>query len=259
MAAAGLRDWFRFVGRELEPHFDGDARAVMAELVAETWRRRYEDARKTWHWLPLAEERAVSRWAAGLYRVHPRSRGMWLWDGVGGPPTRAGDWLAALRAVAPATADERWRELTVHLGEWLIVLTEELPARLPRANAVLGDICFRAGVRYADAVCRLMAIERGGIRPDEAIEVLRMGEYLFRVNPEHQSGVEGEGGYIVGDACPWHPRPGWGRMHCGIFGQFQSGIASVFGLRYNLTHTIPKHGGDICRIDLKPVPLRVHR
>ena len=42
-------------------------------------------------------------------------------------------------------------------------------------------------------------------------------------------------------------------MHCGIFGQFQSGISSVFGLRYQLTSTIPKHGGHTCRIDLRPL------
>jgi hypothetical protein len=42
-------------------------------------------------------------------------------------------------------------------------------------------------------------------------------------------------------------------MHCGIFGQFQSGISSVFGLRYQLTQTIPKHGGSTCRIDLRPI------
>ena len=49
---------------------------------------------------------------------------------------------------------------------------------------------------------------------------------------------------------------GWQQVHCGIFGQFQSGISSVFGLRYQLTSTIPKHGGHTCRIDLRPITLR---
>ena len=30
----------------------------------------------------------------------------------------------------------------------------------------------------------------------------------------------------------------------------------VFGLRYHLSKTIPKHGGTTCRIDVKPIPLR---
>jgi hypothetical protein len=91
--------------------------------------------------------------------------------------------------------------------------------------------------------------------------VLRMGEYLFRVNPEHQSESNGSErtGYIVGNACPWFVRPGWGGMHCGIFGRFQDGCASVFGLNYRLTTTIPRHGGDVCRIDLAPIKLRRRR
>lgn len=65
-----------------------------------------------------------------------------------------------------------------------------------------------------------------------------------------------QSGFLEGTACPWYSRPGWNGGHCGIFGQFQSGISSVFGLRYHLTKTIPKHGGSTCRIDLKPIPLR---
>jgi hypothetical protein len=29
-----------------------------------------------------------------------------------------------------------------------------------------------------------------------------------------------------GNACPWYSRPGWNGAHCGIFGQFQSGVSS---------------------------------
>ena len=64
--------------------------------------------------------------------------------------------------------------------------------------------------------------------------------------------------FIDGDACPWHPRPGWQAGHCGIFGSFQGGVCAVFGLRYRLMETIPKHGGDHCRVELsaRPIPLR---
>jgi hypothetical protein len=42
-------------------------------------------------------------------------------------------------------------------------------------------------------------------------------------------------------------------MHCGIFGQFQSGVCSVFGLDYKLDRTIPKHGGTTCRVTMSPL------
>ena len=90
--------------------------------------------------------------------------------------------------------------------------------------------------------------------PASAIEVLRVGEYVFRVNPEHTSEADETRGMIEGSACPWYMRPGWHRMHCGIFGQFQAGVSSVFDLKYNLTKTIPRHGGDSCRVELVPLP-----
>ena len=92
----------------------------------------------------------------------------------------------------------------------------------------------------------------------DAIEALRMTEYLFRVNPKHWSETDTSrgSGYLEGTACPWYTRPGWDRMHCGIFGQFQSGICSVFGLDYHLSRTIPKHGGSTCRVDLQPLRIR---
>jgi len=76
----------------------------------------------------------------------------------------------------------------------------------------------------------------------------------------HSDATESSGrGFIDGNACPWYPRPGWQQLHCGIFGQFQAGVCSVFGLSYQLTTTIPKHGGDHCRIDLQPIKLRRSR
>lgn len=98
--------------------------------------------------------------------------------------------------------------------------------------------------------------------PKGAMEILRMSEYVFHVNPTHWGGSDGTSGWLEDTACPWYTRPGWNGAHCGIFGQFspvgdrearQSGIASVFGLRYHLSKTIPKHGGQTCRIDVKPI------
>jgi hypothetical protein len=159
----------------------------------------------------------------------------------------------------PLSPEARWEEITTHLGEMLIVLTEDLPAHLPHARKVLSDICFASGARFAKHARRALGLRDGeASAPALAIEVLRMSEYVFRVNPEHRSHADAATGtgWLEGNACPWFTRPGWHAAHCGIFGQFQSGIASEFGLRYNLDRTIPKHGGEVCKIDLKPIALR---
>jgi hypothetical protein len=138
------------------------------------------------------------------------------------------------------------------MGEVLIALTERLPMEgLERTSSTLGKICFDAGVRYGE---RAKARWDLPARPASAIEVLRVSEYVFRVNPEHWTHAGETAGSIEGTACPWYMRPGWHPMHCGIFGQFQSGVASVFGLRYHLTETIPRHGGSTCKVDLVPMP-----
>jgi hypothetical protein len=101
-----------------------------------------------------------------------------------------------------------------------------------------------------------------GNRPAQAIEILRIGELIFRVNPQHESHADADArvGWLEGNACLWYSRPGWTRGHCGIFGQFQAGICSEFGLRYKLDRTIPKHGGEVCRVSLEPlVPLKTPR
>ena len=162
--------------------------------------------------------------------------------------------MRARALVRGLDAEAKWREVTVHLGEMLIVLTEELPDRLPRARQILATMCHGMGRRYARAMIGALALRAD--RPvANAIEVLRTSEYVFRVNPNHEVGADearGEG-FIDGDACPWYPRPGWAPIHCGIFGQFQAGVCEELGLSYKLTTTIPKHGGDRCRVDLRPL------
>jgi hypothetical protein len=146
----------------------------------------------------------------------------------------------------------------VHLGELLVVLTEDLPARVPHARKLLGDVCFAMGERFAARVKTAFDLGAPDNAPAAAIEVLRMSEYVFRVNPRHwhEADAAARTGFLEGTACPWYDRPGWNGGHCGIFGQFQSGISSAFGLRYHLARTIPKHGGTTCRVDLKPIVLR---
>jgi hypothetical protein len=160
----------------------------------------------------------------------------------------------------PIRSRDRWEEVTVHLGELLIVLTEDLPTHVPHARKLLGDVCFAMGERFAQRVKKAFGMNDVQNAPEAAIEVLRMSEYVFRVNPKHwhDANAETSTGFLEGTACPWYARPGWNGAHCGIFGQFQSGISSAFGLRYHLAKTIPKHGGTTCRVDLKPIQIRRH-
>jgi hypothetical protein len=177
---------------------------------------------------------------------------------MGGPARGAAERARAWRLLMPLRTRERWNEVTVHLGELLIVLTRDLPAHVPHARKLLGDICFSMGERFAQRVKVAFELRDPDNAPAAAIEVLRMSEYVFRVNPEHWHDADASAntGFLEGTACPWFGRPGWNGGHCGIFGQFQSGISSAFGLRYHLAKTIPKHGGSTCRVDLKPIQLR---
>jgi hypothetical protein len=253
LAAAGMHDFARVVKKELAPHV-ADSRALVSVLMTKLFERR---------WLVLKERfrrddrRTMSFVFSALYRTSVTPRARWLFDDAGGPKSIA-EHLRARVLIAPLTADDRWRELTTHLGELLIVMTEELPAHLPRSHKLLGDACFRMGEKYARRVIDKLGIR---VRDDEvspplAVEILRMSEYIFRVNPEHWGEAKTETGWIEGTACPWYDRPGWNAAHCGIFGQFQAGISSVFGLKYRLSQTIPKHGGTTCRIDLVPLPTK---
>jgi hypothetical protein len=221
--------------------------------------RRYDELRRA---CPSLPDRGVEPRAAGLamgalHRVASHPGVEWVFDAVGGAPVTFAEHLRAERWLAPLPSSARWIELTHHLGEVLVALTEALSARMDRVRPILGAICFEAGVRSGRRMKKAFALGDG---PDAAFEVLRMSEYVFRVNPEHWARSDAAStGWLEGTACPWYVAPGWNGAHCGIFGQFQSGVASAFGLRYHLTSTIPKHGGHTCRIDVRPpalVPLR---
>jgi hypothetical protein len=264
MAAEGMRDFARTVARGLATPLGGDearARSLFAELSARMFERRYAALSAHPRFgskLPSrdADPRALARTMGALYRVSTAPKSAWLFDGCGGAPTTVRERLTAARILHVMTARERWEEVATHLGELLIVLTEELPKHVPHAQKTLGDICFASGVAFAARAKKVFSIPDDVPDPPRAaMEVLRMSEYVFRVNPEHWSDSDGSSGSLEGTACPWYTRPGWERVHCGIFGQFQAGVSSVFGLRYQLTKTIPKHGGHTCKIDLKPIQI----
>jgi hypothetical protein len=251
LTAGAMRDWLRLLSSKLRPHHD-DARALTARIAAEMFRRRWavlSEAR------PDLTEKDLGRFMAGLYQIWQQPRAGWIFAEVGGAPASLREHVEALRLARRLDAEARWRETTVHLGELLIVFTEVVPAELPRARQILAQICFDLGVAYGGRACALFGFDPQRDPAARAIEVLRMSEYLFRVNPRHLVGAEGSHGYIEGDACPWYSRPGWEPGHCGIFGQFQNGVSSVFGLKYRLTRTIPRHGGDVCRVELTPLRL----
>jgi hypothetical protein len=260
LAAAGMCDWFRIVASKLRPHLGDRARPVIARLGARMFDRRYDALRALRPDLPprAADPRALPLLMAGLYRLWLAPKARWILDGAGGAPRGPAEILRSQALLARLSAEERWEEVTTHLGDLLIVLTEGLPEELPHARKILGDICFDMGARFAERTRRYFGIPEEPDAPAHAIELLRMSEYIFRVNPKHWGHADAAAntGWLEGTACPWYTQPGWDAAHCGIFGQFQAGISSAFGLRYHLSKTIPKHGGSTCRIDLKPIGLR---
>lgn len=260
LAAGATLDWYRAAARGLRDDVGDASRGLVAEMIARTLERRYDALRAEHTWLAdrTADLRAPARLFGALYRLALRPRAAWVLGGLGGPPRGPGELLRAERELLRLPVEQRWREVTVHLGESLIVMTERLPGRVAHPRKRLGDICFAMGARYGAQIRRLFELPDAGDRAAQALEVLRISEYLFRVNPEHWGGtdVSAGTGWLEGTACPWYARPGWNGGHCGIFGQFQAGVCSVFGLRYHLSSTIPKHGGSTCRVDLRPIALR---
>lgn len=258
LCAVVMRGWLRLLARTLRKELGIDARPLVAELTAETFRRRHAALRAEHPHLPAPEDgpRATAMMIAGLYQLPLSPRDGWILDGLGGPP-RGREWLEVVRLLRSLDAEARWRELTVHLGEVLIVATERLPARVPRARALLADMCFKLGEFYGRRMRDSLGLP-ADTPVANAIEILRGSEYVFRVNPEHRAGADelAGAGFIDGNACPWYPRPGWQAGHCGIFGSFQGGVCAVFGLRYRLMETIPKHGGDRCRVEISTVRIR---
>ena len=253
LAADGTGQWFSMLRRGLEGPLGGrePAEREIAKAVARVYTRRWSLLRARYPML-ADDLDAPARILGALTFTPLRPRAVWVFRGFGTPPTRKRDQLRIERELRPISIEERWREVTTHLGETLIELTRAMPSVLPGANAVIGQICFEGGRRAGEQAKKAFDLP---MTPESAIEVLRMSEYVFRVNPEHWHEADGAShtGMLEGTACPWFTAPGWSMMHCGIFGQFQSGISSVFGLRYQLTQTIPKHGGSTCRIDLRPI------
>ncbi len=257
LAAAGMADWYRAVARGLAGAVGDAAKPLLSELGARMMTRRWEVLREHHAHLRAGSARDAALVLSGLYRIDGRSKSRWIFDAMGGPAKGFREALRQRRALLPLRSEARWNEVTAHLGEFLIVLTEDLPAKVPHARKLLGDVCFAMGERFAARVRAQFDLADAPDPAAAAIEVLRMSEYVFRVNPSHWHGtdaVKGTG-YLEGNACPWWDRPGWNGGHCGIFGQFQSGISSAFGLRYHLAQTIPKHGGTTCRVDLKPISI----
>lgn len=247
-AAEGMADWFSVMREELAAH--GVDEATLAAVARPMFERRYAILRAAYPSLP-DDPRAIGLTMGALYRIASYPSARWIFEPLGGAPRTFREHLAAERAIAAIPLDARWNELTCHLGELLIAMTERLP--LARIRPILGDICFASGERFTMRMRRAFAMEA---TPKNALELLRMSEYVFRVNPQHWGESDATAGWLEGTACPWYDAPGWNGAHCGIFGQFQSGIAAGFGLRYHLTSTIPKNGGHVCRIDVRPITLK---
>ncbi len=253
LAADGMHAWYAMLRRGLEAPLGGReaAEREIAKAAGKAYTRRWGLLRARFPALPDDVD-APARVLGALSFTSLRPKGAWVFRALGKPPLRKRDQLRVEGELRTIPIEERWREVTTHLGEVLIELTRTLPSVIPGANAVLGQVCFEGGRRAGEHARKVFGLPD---TPESAIEVLRMSEYVFRVNPEHwhEADAAAHTGMLEGTACPWFTAPGWSMMHCGIFGQFQSGISSVFGLRYQLTQTIPKHGGATCRIDLRPI------
>lgn len=273
LAARGVRDWMRWLEKPIrqalmttgshpdEAAAKRESRALVSDVAAVVFQRRYEALRAgPLPNLPEADRdpRAVALTMAALHQLAlapDGKRARWLWDAVGGAPRGLAETLRAERLILGLGVRARWHEVAHHLGEMLIAFTEVGATRLPRAPQLIGSVCFEMGVKFAEALKKSYELPEDSRSPEHAIEILRVGEYIFRVNPTHWSGPDKVPGsaFLKGNACLWYSRPGWQRMHCGIFGQFQGGVSSVFGLGYKLDKTIPKHGGKTCRVTLNPL------
>lgn len=247
LAADGMIVWHGTVERRLREHLGDRSKLVLARASARMFQRRGV--------VLGVEGRDLALLMPALYRIERRPKAKWIFSELGGVP-RGLDRLRGQRLLHGMSVRRRWDEVATHLGELLVVLTTDLPAELPHARKILGDICFDSGVAYGKQMQRVLGIAEVRDAPAIAMEILRTSEWIFQVNPKHWSESDGVKGALEGTACPWYSRPGWNGAHCGIFGQFQSGVSSVFGLRYQLAKTIPKHGGDTCRIEVKPITLR---
>ena len=255
LSARGMLDWFRMLERGLTPHLGEGTRPVIARIAQQMFIARCELLSESYPHLKQGGQTQAARLMAALYRVKPGERGMWIF-GDALPSLALSDVLRGQLLLRRIPIQGRWEEVTVHLGELLILLTNELPRALPHARKIVADICYESGLHFAQKAKRAFGISDDSPNaPADAIEILRMSEYIFRVNPEHWGHADAEAntGWLEGTACPWYSRPGWNGAHCGIFGQFQAGISAAFGLRYQLSQTIPKHGGHTCRVDLKPL------
>jgi len=260
IASEGTAAWIRYVESALGEHLDDrlQARAILTKACGEMYQRRARafapEIAQVMNGATPAELRAFF---ATLYPGPLGSSMRWSLDGLSPKASRTAGLLQALQRLNKIPPRARWLEVSHHLGELAIVLTDLLPREnVPRAVGWLGDVSFTFGKEVAELTVSLFDLPK---TMESAIETLRMGEFLFRVNPEHTSGLgdEQKPGFIEGNACLWYERPGWKQVHCGVLGRFQAGISSVFGYTYSLTQTIPKHGGDSCRISMAPVPVRL--
>ena len=142
-------------------------KAALTRVTREAYRREIGYRVVAKHLAPHLAESATPRLAARMFerrwdalRALPRHRlrAAWIFDGLGGAPQAAREKMRARVLLSSLDVRERWEEVATHLGELLVVLTEDLPAHLPHARKILGDICFDSGARYAERVKSAFAI-----------------------------------------------------------------------------------------------------
>src|SRR5262245_61015931 len=206
LAADGMRQWYNALRKGLAGELGGirAAERTLSRIAAPVFFRHYEMLRKKYPQLPDPAQQPDAPVAllAGLMRLAINWSSSFMIST--GEHSAWKSYFRGRSLLKHIPVRERWEEITTHLGEILIVLTERLPSEgLRHSNAVLGKLCFDMGVTYATRLKRIFSLP---LTPASAIEVLRKGEYIFRVNPEHWSDSDPEKkiGFIEGTACPWY-------------------------------------------------------
>jgi hypothetical protein len=104
LAAEGMRDWFRVLGKRLEPHLP-ETRSVLAALAARMFERRREALVPSLR-SRLARPRDLALLVVALYRLDRAPKAAWILDGLGGAPRSIGERARARWLLVGSSAFE---------------------------------------------------------------------------------------------------------------------------------------------------------
>ena len=132
LAADGMHAWYAMLRRGLEAPLGGReaAEREIAKAAGKAYTRRWGLLRARFPALPDDVD-APARVLGALSFTSLRPKGAWVFRALGKPPLRKRDQLRVEGELRTIPIEERWREVTTHLGEVLIELTRTLPSVIP--------------------------------------------------------------------------------------------------------------------------------